>query len=83
MIEDYNFSSEMLLCLCDEQVLPLNGELITTSSLLPNICEDIIDAPSLNCLKDYFTTDAWMTVVQKGILTCIAIMHSANNIISY
>ena len=40
-------------------------EHIIQSSSLPEISE-VIDAPSLNTLKQYFTTDAWMTVVQRG-----------------
>ena len=39
---------------------------ISQSSLLPEISEEVIDAPSITSIKRLFTEDAWMTLVQKG-----------------
>ena len=44
-----------------------DGKQITQSSLLSEIDEQILDA-SLCTLKQCFTTDAWMAVVQRGML---------------
>ena len=43
-----------------------NNKPITQSSLLPNIHEEVLDV-SLNHVRQYFTKDTWMAIVQKGI----------------
>ena len=65
-INSPSFMSGLLLCMCDQSAISEDGTLITQSNLLPEISEVVIDAPSLNTLKQYFTTDAWMAVVQRG-----------------
>ena len=55
----------VLLWLCDKSALVNleNNKPITQSSLLPNIHEEV----SLNHVRQYFTKDTWMVIVQKGI----------------
>ena len=43
-----------------------NNKPITQSSPLPNIHEEVLDV-SLNHVRQYFTKDTWMAIVQKGI----------------
>ena len=49
--------------------MPSNGELITQSSILPEIIEEVLEAyvSSLITLKHYLTTGAWRAVVQRYI----------------
>jgi len=46
-----------------------DGEQITQSSLMSEIDEQILDV-SLCTVKQCFTTDAWMAVVQRGTVLC-------------
>ena len=50
-INSPSFMSGLLLCMCDQSAISEDGTLITQSS---------------HTLKQYFTTDAWMAVVQRG-----------------
>ena len=56
----------MLYWICGQSALPPNGKQITESFLRPEVSEEVLDAPSFSTLKQYFTTDAWMAVLQKG-----------------
>lgn len=60
----------MLYWICGQSTLPPDGKRITQSSLRSELSEEILDAPSFNTLKQYFTTDAWMAVLQKGTYMC-------------
>lgn len=60
----------MLYWICGQSSLPPDGKLITQSFLRSQINEEILDAPSFSTLKQYFTTDAWMAVLQKGTYMC-------------
>ena len=60
----------MLLWFCQESIIQEivqgGNTTISQSGLLPEISEEVIDAPSITNIKRFFTVDAWMTLVQKG-----------------
>ena len=56
----------MLHWICDQKAISVCGDLITQPGLLHEFCEDIIDVDSFDSLKQYFTADTWMAVVQRG-----------------
>lgn len=56
----------MLRFICDESAIPLDNKLITQSSLLNEINEEVLHITSIGDLKQYFTADAWMAVTQRG-----------------
>lgn len=59
---------EMLLWICDQSALSLGiPPLIKQSSLLSEINPNVINLPTIDTLKEYFTEDAWMSVIQKGM----------------
>ena len=64
----FPFILGMLLWICDQKVISSSteGNLITQSGLLTDFREEILDVLPLNALKQYFTTDAWMAVEQRG-----------------
>ena len=62
------FILEMLLWICDQSAISLDGKLITQSSRLPEISEEVIDATDIHTLERYFTKDTWIAVLQRGTL---------------
>ena len=66
----------MLLRICDQSAISLDGKLITQSSLLPEISEEVIDA-DLHTLESYFTKGTWIAVLQRG--TVCLLLHIFNN----
>ena len=55
----------MLRWICEQSAI-LSDAKLGPSSLLPDISEEVLDEPSLSCLRKYFTEEAWTVVLHKG-----------------
>ena len=58
----------MLLLFCEESSLSYSAPLLLAeSSLQADFDPEVVNISSLSSLKLYFTLEAWMTLLQKGV----------------